>query len=65
MFRQIGNFLCVRVEGRLFICLWDFPLRGSFGRGALFPLSCSESDLEVDKVLLVADDDDDDEDDDD
>ena len=48
-------------------CLSAFgtsPLRGSFTRGALFPLSLSESDLEVDKFLLAADDDKEDDDED-
>ena len=52
-------------------CLSSFgtsPLRESFTRGALFPLSLLESDLEVDEFLLAADDDeeeDEDEEDDD
>ena len=49
-------------------CLSAFgpsPFRGSLGCVALFPLSLTESDREVDEFLLVADEDEDDEDDDD
>ena len=47
------------------VCFRYLSSERSFTRGTLFPLSVSESDLEVDKFLLAADDDEEDDDEDD